>query len=36
MTVIGAMAIFTVTVWSVLWYLAMWVDKNLIRSCART
>jgi len=32
MMVIGAMAIFTVKFWSVLWYLAMWVDQNLIRS----
>ena len=29
MMVIGAMAIFTVKFWSVLWYLAMWVDQNL-------
>ena len=32
MMVIGAMAIFTVKFWSVLWYLAMWVDQNLILS----
>jgi len=32
MMVTGAMAIFTVKFWSVLWYLAMWVDQNLIRS----
>jgi hypothetical protein len=32
MMVIGAMAIFTVKFWSVLWYLALWVDQNLIRS----
>jgi hypothetical protein len=32
MMVIGAMAIFTVKYWSVLWYLAMWVDQNLIQS----
>ena len=32
MMVVGAMAIFTVKFWSVLWYLAMWVDQNLIRS----
>ncbi len=32
MMVIGAMAIFTVKFWSVLWYLAMWVDQNLIQS----
>jgi len=30
--VVGAMAIFTVKFWSVLWYLAMWVDQNLILS----
>ncbi|MBK79530.1 MAG: conjugal transfer protein TraG [Gammaproteobacteria bacterium] len=30
MMVVGAMAIFTVKFWSVLWYLAMWVDQNLI------
>lgn len=28
----GAMAIFTVKFWSVLWYLALWVDQNLILS----
>ncbi len=28
----GAIAIFTVKFWSVLWYLAMWVDQNLIQS----
>lgn len=32
MMVIGAMAIFTVKFWSVLWYLALWVDQNLIMS----
>ena len=32
MMVVGAMAIFTVKFWSVLWYLAMWVDQNLIES----
>jgi len=32
MMVIGAMAIFTVKFWSVLWYLAMWVDQSLILS----
>ena len=32
MMVVGAMAIFTVKFWSVLWYLAMWVDRNLILS----
>jgi len=32
MMVIGAMAIFTVKFWSVLWYLAQWVDQNLIRA----
>jgi hypothetical protein len=32
MMVTGAMAIFTVKFWSVLWYLAMWVDQNLIQS----
>ena len=32
MMVIGAMAIFTVKFWSVLWYLTMWVDLNLIQS----
>jgi len=32
MMVVGAMAIFTVKFWSVLWYLAMWVDQNLIAS----
>ena len=30
--VTGAIAIFTVKFWSVLWYLAMWVDQNLIQS----
>jgi hypothetical protein len=30
--VTGAMAIFTIKFWSVLWYLAMWVDQNLIQS----
>jgi hypothetical protein len=28
----GALAIFTVKFWSVLWYVAMWVDQNLIQS----
>ncbi len=32
MMVIGAMAIFTVKFWSVLWYLVLWVDQNLIQS----
>ena len=32
MMVVGAMAVFTVKFWSVLWYLAMWVDQNLILS----
>ncbi len=32
MMVTGAMAIFTVKFWTVLWYLALWVDQNLIRS----
>lgn len=32
MMVVGAMAIFTVRFWSVLWYLAQWVDQNLIQS----
>ena len=32
MMVVGALAIFTVKFWSVLWYLAMWVDQNLIQS----
>lgn len=32
MMVVGAMAIATVRFWSVLWYLAMWVDQNLILS----
>ena len=30
--VTGALAIFSVKFWTVLWYLAMWVDQNLIRS----
>ncbi len=30
--VTGAIAIFTVKFWSVLWYLALWVDQNLIQS----
>ncbi|PLW83347.1 conjugal transfer protein TraG [Kineobactrum sediminis] len=30
MMVTGAMAILTVKFWTVLWYLAMWVDQNLI------
>ncbi len=29
---IGAMAIFSVKFWTVLWYLAQWVDQNLITS----
>ena len=32
MLVTGAMAVFTVKFWSVLWYLALWVDQNLILS----
>jgi hypothetical protein len=28
----GAIAIFTVKFWSVLWYLTMWLDDNLLRS----
>ena len=32
MMVTGALAIFTVKFWSVLWYLALWVDQNLILS----
>tara|TARA_R110002096_G_scaffold348189_7_gene541464 strand:- start:8147 stop:9718 length:1572 start_codon:yes stop_codon:yes gene_type:complete len=32
MMVVGAMAIFTVKFWSVLWHLALWVDQNLIAS----
>ena len=32
MMVTGAMAIFTIKFWSVLWYLALWVDQNLILS----
>lgn len=32
MMVVGAMAIFSVKFWTVLWYLAMWVDQNLILS----
>jgi hypothetical protein len=32
MLVTGALAVFTVKFWSVLWYLAMWVDQNLILS----
>lgn len=32
MMVVGAMAIFTIKFWSVLWYLALWVDQNLIAS----
>jgi len=31
-TVVGGMAIFTIKFWTVLWYLAMWVDQNLILS----
>lgn len=30
--VTAGLAIFTVKFWSVLWYLAMWVDQNLIQS----
>jgi TraG-like protein, N-terminal region len=29
---VGALAIFTVKFWTVLWYLALWVDQNLILS----
>lgn len=32
MMVTGALAIFTVKFWNVLWYLALWVDQNLILS----
>ena len=32
MMVATGMAVFTVRFWSVLWYLALWVDQNLIRS----
>lgn len=32
MMVTGAMAILTIKFWSVLWYLALWVDQNLIQS----
>ncbi len=32
MMVVGAMAIFTIKFWTVLWYLAMWVDQNLLLS----
>lgn len=32
MMVLGGMAIFTIKFWTVLWYLAMWVDQNLILS----
>ena len=32
MMAVGAMAIFSVKFWSVLWYLTMWVDQNLINS----
>ena len=32
MMMTGALAIFTVKFWSVLWYLALWVDQNLILS----
>jgi TraG-like protein, N-terminal region len=32
MMIVGGMAIFTIKFWSVLWYLAMWVDQNLILS----
>ena len=30
MMVVAGMAIFTIKFWTVLWYLAMWVDQNLI------
>ena len=36
MMVVRAMAIFTIKFWNVLWYLAMWVDQNLIQSMYRT
>ena len=32
MMVVGAMAIFSIKFWTVLWYLAMWVDQNLLLS----
>lgn len=32
MMVVAGMAIFTIKFWTVLWYLAMWVDQNLILS----
>ena len=32
MMVIAGLAIFTIKFWTVLWYLAMWVDQNLILS----
>jgi len=32
MMVTGGLAIFTVKFWSLLWYLAMWVDQNLIQA----
>jgi len=32
MMMTGAMAIFTIKFWTVLWYLALWVDQNLILS----
>ena len=32
MMVTGGMAIFSIKFWSVLWYLALWVDQNLILS----
>jgi hypothetical protein len=32
MLMTGALAVFTVKFWSVLWYLALWVDQNLILS----
>lgn len=32
MLVVAGMAIFTIKFWTVLWYLAMWVDQNLILS----
>ena len=32
MLVTGALAVFTVKFWTVLWYLALWVDQNLILS----
>lgn len=32
MMVVAAMAIFTIKFWTILWYIAMWVDQNLILS----